>query len=84
MPQGERERMDLDTTTQCPPQLKDVEDMLVLKYPKAKLGSSNLYQANVAGVTAVTTQEIGTSRLSNMLRPGNMKARLMSLELRAY
>ena len=40
--------------------------MLILKYPNAKLGSSNLYQADVVGVTAVTMQEI-------RLRPYKLK-----------
>jgi len=45
--------------------------MLILKYPKAKdhgkvvneLGSSNLDQVDVAGVTVSQTKETGTSRL---------------------
>ena len=40
-----------------------------------KFGSSNLYHADVAGVTAVTTQEIGTSRL----RPLKLKRLLQCL-----
>ena len=39
--------------------------MLILKYPNAKhlkLGSSNLYQADVAGVTAVTGDKTKASQ----------------------